>query len=64
MKNFLMVAAITTFGLGAMGAMAFSGEPVSQPSRRTVSAIDVDEAKVVDARLHAVLKTLIAQQSR
>lgn len=52
MKNLVIVAALLTFGVGAMGATGFS-----QPS------LDAEADRAVDARLRVVLKGLLAEHS-
>lgn len=66
MKNFAMMAAVMVFGFGAVAAGAFSGGAESTRGTSVIgdAALELEAQRVVDARLHAQLKTLLAEQSR
>lgn len=63
MKSFAMVAAVMVFGLGAMGAGAGAGTR-GDNALAGDAALELAAKRAVDARLHAVLRTLLAEKSR
>ncbi len=69
MNRLIMIAAVTTFGLGALGAMVVTARPSAALAAGHANggmgdaALDAAAQRAVDSRLQTVLRALIAQHS-